>query len=97
MGALLVPLLSLVLPVDAAVGAQLPMLMAGDAFAVYTYWQEWDLQLLRRMLLPGALGALAGTALLTLLAPTALRLVLAIFVLLLIGYKLLSDRLQQWR
>lgn len=100
LGALLVPLLSLVLPVATAVGVLLPMLMAGDAFAVYTYWQEWDLQLLRRMLLPGALGALAGTALLTLLtllAPTALRLVLAIFVLLLIGYKLLSDRLQQWR
>ena len=53
--------------------------------------------MLRRMLLPGALGALAGTALLTLLAPNALRLALAVFVLLLVGYKLLSDRLQQWR
>ena len=97
LGALLVPLLSLVLPVATAVGMLLPMLMVGDAFAIYSYWREWDLQLLRRMLLPGALGALAGTALLTLLAPTALRLVLAIFVVLLVGYKLLSDRLQQWR
>ena len=97
LGAMLVPLLSLVLPVATAVGVLLPILMAGDAFAVFTYWREWDLQLLWRMLLTGALGALTGTALLTLLAPNALRLVLAIFVLLLVGYKLLSDRLQHWR
>jgi hypothetical protein len=42
LGALLTPLLSLVLPVSLAVGVLLPMLIVGDAFAVYTYWRDWN-------------------------------------------------------
>ncbi len=42
LGTLLTPLLSLVLPVNLAVGVLLPMLMVGDAFALYTYWRESD-------------------------------------------------------
>src|SRR5688500_18381225 len=65
LGALLTPMLSLVLPPALAVGVLLPMLMVGDAFAVYTYRGAWDTGLIRR-LLPGAVvGALAGTYLLT--------------------------------
>jgi uncharacterized membrane protein YfcA len=97
LGAVLTPLLSLVLPVSLAVGVLLPMLMVGDAFALYSYWKEWDGQLVRRMLPAGAVGALAGTYLLTWLSPNALRMALAIFVLLLVVYRLVSDRLQQWR
>jgi hypothetical protein len=37
LGALLTPILSLVLPVASAVGVLLPMLMIGDVFAVYMY------------------------------------------------------------
>jgi hypothetical protein len=37
LGALLTPVLSLVLPVSTAVGVLLPMLVVGDAFAIYTY------------------------------------------------------------
>lgn len=94
LGALLTPLLALVLPVASAVGMLLPMLMVGDAFAVYMYWKEWDLDLVKRMLPAGIVGAIAGTALLSWLSPDGLRIILGIFVLMLVGYKFLSDRIQ---
>lgn len=97
LGALLTPILALVLPVALAVGVLLPMLMVGDAFAVYMYWKEWDLDLVKRMLPAGTIGAIAGTFLLARLPPDGLRTVLGIFVLLLIAYRFISDRIQGLR
>jgi uncharacterized membrane protein YfcA len=97
LGALLTPILSLVLPVSLAVGVLLPMLIAGDAFAIYSYWGEWDSKLVWRMLPAGVVGALAGTFLLAELSSNALRIALAIFVLLLVAYKFISDRIQKLR
>lgn len=97
LGGLLTPLLSLVLPVSLAVGVLLPMLIAGDAFAVYTYWRQWDGRLVRRMLPTGVAGALIGTFFLVQLSANFLRLVLAVFVLLLVIYKLAGDRLEKLR
>src|SRR5687768_11739896 len=97
LGALLTPILALVLPVASAVGVLLPMLMIGDVFAVYMYWKEWDFDLIKRMLPDGVVGALAGTALLSWLPPDSLRIALGIFVLVLVVYKLLSDRIQAIR
>jgi uncharacterized membrane protein YfcA len=97
LGALLTPLLALVLPVTLAVGVLLPMLMVGDAFALYMYWKEWDLELVKRMLPAGVVGALAGTVLLSWLSPDGLRIVLGIFVLVLVAYRLVSDRIQALR
>src|SRR5919108_731838 len=93
LGALLTPLLALVLPVASAVGVLLPMLMVGDVFAVYMYWKEWDVALIKRMMPAGIIGALAGTFLLSWLSPNGLRIVLGIFVLVLVAYKFLSDRI----
>ena len=97
LGALLTPVLALVLPVSMAVGVLLPMLMVGDVFAVYMYWKEWDLDLVKRMLPAGIVGALAGTLLLSSISPNGLRLILGIFVLVLVAYKFLSDRIQAIR
>jgi uncharacterized membrane protein YfcA len=97
LGALLTPILALVLPVALAVGVLLPMLMVGDAFALYMYWKEWDLALVKRMLPAGILGALAGTFLLSWMPPDGLRIVLGIFVLLLVAYRFVSDRIQAMR
>src|SRR5215208_7023872 len=69
LGAVLTPILALVLPVTLAVGVLLPMLMVGDVFAVYLYWKEWDLDLVKRMLPAGIVGALAGTFLLSAVSP----------------------------
>jgi uncharacterized protein len=97
LGALLTPILALVLPVASAVGVLLPMLMVGDVFAVTMYWKEWDLDLVKRMLPAGIIGALAGTFLLSSVPPDGLRLILGLFVLGLVAYKFLSDRIQAMR
>ena len=97
LGALLTPILALVLPVASAVGVLLPMLMVGDVFAVYMYWKEWDFDLVRRMLPAGIVGALAGTFLLSSVSPDGLRIILGIFVLVSVAYKFLSDRIQAIR
>ena len=97
LGALLTPLLALVLPVASAVGVLLPMLMVGDAFALYMYWNEWDLGLVRRMLPAGVVGALGGTALLSWLPPDGLRILLGIFILVLVAYRFASDSIQSMR
>jgi uncharacterized membrane protein YfcA len=97
LGALLTPILSLVLPVASAVGVLLPMLIVGDVFAVYMYWKEWDLTLVKRMLPAGIVGALAGTFLLSSVSPDGLRFVLGLFVLVSVAYKFLSDRIQSMR
>ena len=97
LGALLTPLLALVLPVALAVGVLLPMLMVGDVFALYMYWKEWDLDLVKRMFPAGIIGALAGTFLLTSVSPDGLRVILGIFVLVTVAYKFASDRIQAIR
>lgn len=97
LGALLTPILSLVLPVASAVGVLLPMLIVGDVFAVYMYWKEWDLALIKRMLPAGIVGALAGTFLLSSVSPDGLRVVLGLFVLASVAYNFLSDRIQSMR
>lgn len=97
LGVLLTPLLALVLPVASAVGVLLPMLMAGDVFALYMYWKEWDLELVRHMLPAGIVGAIAGTFLLSWLPPDDLRVLLGSFVLLVVMYKWVSDRIRTMR
>jgi uncharacterized membrane protein YfcA len=94
LGALLTPMLALVLPVASAVGVLLPMLMVGDVFALYMYWKEWDADLVRRMLPAGVIGAIAGTFLLSGLPPDGLRVILGIFVLIVVVYKFVSDRIE---
>ena len=97
LGALLTPILALVLPVALAVGVLLPMLMVGDVFAVYMYWKEWDLDLVKRMLPAGIAGALVGTFLLSSMPPDGLRILLGVFVLIVVAYKFLSDRIEAIR
>lgn len=97
LGALLTPVLALVLPVTLAVGVLLPMLMVGDAFALYMYWKEWELDLVKRMLPAGVIGALAGTVLLAWLSPDGLRTILGVFALVLVAYRLASDRIESMR
>jgi uncharacterized membrane protein YfcA len=97
LGALLTPILALVLPVASAVGVLLPMLMVGDVFAVSMYWKEWDLDLVKRMLPAGIIGALAGTFLLSSISTNGLRIVLGIFVMVVVTYWFVSDRIASIR
>jgi uncharacterized protein len=93
-GALHVATMSLVMPVTAAVGVLLPILIVGDVFALYAYWKQWDTAILKRTLPLAVVGALIGTYLLTVLSTNVLRLALGFFVLVIVIYKLVSDRLK---
>src|SRR5688500_19394578 len=86
LGALLTPILALVLPVALAVGVLLPMLMVGDVFAVYMYWKEWDLDLVKRMMPAGIVGAIACTTLLYWLSLDELRFFLGFYMLMHVVY-----------
>jgi uncharacterized membrane protein YfcA len=94
-GALHVTVLSLIMPVTQAVGVQLAILMVGDLFALYFYWKQWDTAILKRTLPAAIVGAWVGTYLLTILSTNVLRLVLGLFVLVIVVYKLVSDRLKK--
>src|SRR5215510_13603530 len=75
LGALLTPLLALVLPVASAVGVLLPMLMVGDAFAVYMYWKGCAWALVKRMHPTGIIAAIAGTAFFSWPSPNGWRII----------------------
>jgi uncharacterized membrane protein YfcA len=92
-GALIVPLLSLTMPVSRAVGLTLPMFMIGDWLALPVYWRQWDSKALRLMLPAAAVGVLMGAALLKTLPDEVLRKALGIFTLAAVVYKLGSDSL----
>lgn len=95
---IITPVLALVLPPkDAkdAVGLSLPLLLLGDAFAVTMFWKKWDWPLIRR-LLPGLIaGIVVGSILLPLLSPQAVRISIAVMVLVFCGYKLFEPRLRK--
>lgn len=97
MGAVLVilvtPLLTLVMPTSDAVSLSLPLLIFADAFALYVYWNQWDMRYVRLMLPSAILGIVFGTLLLATLPDLTLRRLLGIFTLIFVAYRLLSERL----
>jgi uncharacterized membrane protein YfcA len=98
LGLLLTPILTLVVnDVALAVVVLLPMLMVGDLFALRAYWREWDPGQVWRTLPAAVLGAVVGTFLLARLPANTVKIALAIFTLLIVVYKLASDRLTQIR
>ncbi len=93
MGAIITPLLALVIPIELAIGLLLPILILGDAFALAAHWRRWDT---RRafVLLSGALiGVTLGTLVLTNVSTLALRRGLGILVLLFVIYRLFEKRI----
>jgi uncharacterized protein len=94
-GTVAVPLVSLIMPVSRAAGVILPMLMIGDIFALYFFWRKWDMHYIRLMLPAALVGIVMGTLLLATLDDEPLRVVLGIFTLIAVLYKLLNNYLQQ--
>jgi uncharacterized membrane protein YfcA len=79
--------------VATAVALATPMLMVGDAFAMYTYWRLWDRTHTRALIPAGVLGVLIGLSLLRGLPDRSLRVGLGLAGLVVVGYKILSH----WR
>ncbi|MEL6309137.1 MAG: sulfite exporter TauE/SafE family protein [Chloroflexota bacterium] len=91
--ALVTPMLALVMDAKEAVPLVLPFLIFADWFALRAYWQEWDTDLLK-LLVPAALvGALMGGLLLSVISDFWLKITIGVFTILVIVYKLVSDRL----
>jgi uncharacterized membrane protein YfcA len=85
------PMLSLVMPVATAISLSLPMLMIADAFAIWFYWNTWDMHFIRLLVPSAVLGIIVGTALLATLDNTTLRHLLGIFTLAFVLYRV-ADR-----
>jgi len=93
LGALAVPIMTLVMPARQAIGLVLPILMFADVFAVAFHWRKWDIKLVL-LLIPGAiLGVTVGTIFLTNAPGDLLRKILGVIVLIFSIYKLLESRI----
>jgi uncharacterized membrane protein YfcA len=97
MGAVLVvlttPLLSLAFPVKSAISMTLPLLIIADVFALYAFWNKWDMAYIRSMLPAAVVGVAVGSVLLGLLPDLALRRIMGTFTLTFVIYRLLQPRL----
>ncbi len=90
---LAIPLLSQVMPVPAAQGLTLPLLLCADVFALWIYRNTWDMRFIWRLIPFAVVGIIIGTYLLAVLPNTTLKHILAIFTLFFVAYKLVGDRL----
>ena len=79
-----VPLLSLVMPARDAAGMMLPVLLAMDAFAVWTYRKVVDWHIIRIMLPGAAVGTIIGWLLWALVSDDAVLLFVGVVTLLFI-------------
>ncbi|MEM6281420.1 MAG: sulfite exporter TauE/SafE family protein [Chloroflexota bacterium] len=88
------PLLGVFMPIQQAVVVLLPLLLVGDAFAVWAYWKQWDNRVIWLTLPIGVVGAVAGAYILAQLSDTALRQIIGWLTLLYVAYRLVAYRLK---
>lgn len=92
LGAIVTPLLALVLPAQAALGLALPLLISGDICALYAHWRKWDKDIIWAILPASIAGVIVGTLAITSVSPTALQHALGVIAVLYTGYKLWERR-----
>ena len=92
---LTVPLLTLIMESQAALGLILPLLIFADVFALYFYWKQWDRKLLTLMLVPGLIGVAFGAFVLKDIEPLTLNRVIGGLTLLALSFKILNERLRR--
>lgn len=93
--ALTVPILSLIIEPQVAVGLILPLLVFADAFALYFYWKQWDKKLLMLMLVPALFGVALGAFLLKDIDAVTLKRVIGGLTLVALSFKVGSERLRR--
>ncbi|MCA0452831.1 MAG: sulfite exporter TauE/SafE family protein [Chloroflexi bacterium] len=95
--AMLTPLLSQIMPAAQAVGIVLVPLLIGDLIAIWFYWRQWDSARIKLLLPAAVVGVVIGSLLLRYLADSgqdvAIKLILGIFTLIVVVYKVASSRL----
>ncbi|HYO89475.1 MAG TPA: sulfite exporter TauE/SafE family protein [Candidatus Limnocylindrales bacterium] len=97
MGAVLVvlttPLLSQAFPVKSAISMTLPLLIIADVFALYAFWNKWDMAYVRAMLPAAVVGVVIGSVLLAVLPDLALRRIMGLFTLTFVIYRIAQTRI----
>jgi uncharacterized membrane protein YfcA len=88
LGAVVTPLLALLMPTKLAVGLSLPMLLIGDVFAVAAHRGNWDWKLLREVLPGTVVGVIIGGVAFELIDPILLKRVLGVVALLYCAFAL---------
>ena len=93
MGALITPMLALVMPLDQAIGLTMPIFIIGDIFAMAAHWRRWEAPLIQVLLLGGILGVILGTFVITNVSITALRRGLGAIALLFVLYRVFEQHI----
>jgi uncharacterized membrane protein YfcA len=92
-GALITPMMALVMPMEEAIGLLLPILMLGDAFALAAHWRGWDQRRIWILLAGAVAGVTVGTFVITTLPSSVLRKGLGGLVLFFMLYRLCEQRI----
>lgn len=95
LGPIITASMVLVLPVEVALGVQLPMLLIGDVFSVAAFWKRWSLRHARRLLLGAVPGVLLGTYLLASIDATLIQRLIGVVALSFVIYRFAQRRLQR--
>jgi uncharacterized membrane protein YfcA len=90
-GALITPMMALVMPMEEAIGLLLPILMLGDAFALAAHWRGWDQRRIWILLAGAVAGVTVGTFVITTLPSSVLRKGLGGLVLFFVLYRLFEQ------
>jgi hypothetical protein len=93
MGFLLTPLLTLVMPLNKALGLLLPVLMLADVFSVVAYWWRWETRKTWILLAGAVIGVTLAMFVLTSFPPQWLRKGLGVLAILFVGYRLFEQRI----
>ncbi|MDQ7025119.1 MAG: sulfite exporter TauE/SafE family protein [Anaerolineae bacterium] len=91
---MVIPMLSLVMDPREAVPLTTPYLIFADWFALRAYWRKWDTEQVRLLLPMAIVGVIIGGLTLSIIPENALILVIAVATLIVIIYKLASDRFE---
>jgi hypothetical protein len=92
LGTLITPALALLMPTKLAVGLTLPMLLAGDVFAVLAHWRNCNWRLLLAVLPGMVAGVVIGGLAFEAIDPTVLKRLLGVVALLYTVYALWRRR-----
>jgi uncharacterized protein len=90
LGGLAVPLMTMAIPAPQAAAIMLPVLLAIDAFTLWTYRGKFDRDLIKQIMLPGLLGIAIGTLLFKYVNGDAVRLLIGIEAVIFASIRLAS-------
>ncbi len=93
LGFLLTPILTLVMPLNQAVGILLPILIFTDIFTLAAYWKKWETHRIWILLAGGVIGVALATYVLVNVSAELLKKGLAVLVLVFLIYRLFEKRI----